>query len=65
MLNLNFESTEEKEFEVYINGEALEVQTNNLEYNTRINDYLKRGSNSITIIPRTSVKVKTIELVEE
>jgi len=65
MLNIGFESTEEKEFDVYINEEVLEVQTNNLEYNTRINDYLKRGSNSITILPRTAVKVKTIELIEE
>jgi len=65
MLNLDFESTEEKEFNIYINEEVLNVQTNNLEYNTNINDYLKRGSNSITIIPRTAVKVKTLELVEE
>ena len=65
MLNIGFESTEEKEFDVYINEEVLEVQTNNLEYNTRINDYLKRGSNSMIIIPRTAVKVKTLELVEE
>jgi len=65
MLKLEFDSSEEKEISVYINKKPLEIETNKLEYKTRINDYLIEGQNSIQIIPRKEVKIKSLKVYLE
>jgi len=65
MLKLEFDSSEEKELSAYINKKALEIETNKLEYKTRINDYLVEGQNSIQLIPRKEVKIKSLKVYLE
>lgn len=65
MLKLEFDSSEEKELSVYINKKSLEIKTNKLEYKTRINDYLMEGQNSIQLIPRTEVEIKSLKVYLE
>lgn len=65
MLKLGFDSSEEKKLDIYINKKPLEIETNKLEYKTRINDYFIEGQNSIQLIPRTEVKIKSIEVYLE
>ena len=62
MLKFEFDSTENKEIDVYINKQLLEIETDNIGYNTRINDFLQEGENTIELIARTDVKVEKLKV---
>ena len=62
MLHFNFDSNEKKSFEIRVNDDTINAETDLIDYKTRINSYLAEGINKIRIIPRTPVMLRKIEL---
>lgn len=62
MLTMDFDSTESKKIDVYINKRLLEIDTNNIDYNTRINDFIKEGINTLELSARTDTSVNKLKV---
>lgn len=62
LLKLDFESTENKEVDVYINKNVLEINTKDIDYETIINRYIKEGENLLEISARTDTKVESLKV---
>jgi len=58
MLRMEFDSTQQKRFDLYVNGKlAVRAETSNLEWQTNLRGGLRGGQNSIKIIPRTNINI--------
>jgi len=62
-LNMMFNRTGEKKLTVYLNGEALSIETYKSDFSTTVNRYLEEGQNSIIIIPETELTLEKVELI--
>ena len=62
-MKLQFNQTGEKKLTIYLNGEALSVETRKLEFETTVNKYLEEGQNSIIFIPETELTLDKDELI--
>lgn len=61
-LKLRFPDAEKKKITVYANGNPINIDTANLEYKTAIGMLLKRGQNSIKIVPEKSVSIGQLSI---
>ncbi len=61
-LNMNFESTEAKKIDVYINNKLLTINTKDINYETAINKYIENGKNVIELASRTDTKVNLLKI---
>ena len=59
---MDFDSTENKKIDVYINNELLDIDTENLDYETAINKYIEKGKNKIEIASKTDTKVNLLKV---
>ncbi|MFH1248798.1 MAG: hypothetical protein V1660_01460 [archaeon] len=61
-LKLRFPDNEKKKFVVSINGNPINIDTSNLEYKTAVTLLLKKGQNSIRIVPDTKVSIGSLSI---
>lgn len=61
-LKLWFDKSGKKALTLYLNGDALSVDTVKLEFETTITKYLREGQNSLILIPETELFLKNIEI---
>lgn len=62
LLNMKFDSTENKKIDVYINKRLFEIDTKDMEYETTIKDYVKQGENILEISAKTDTKVDLLKV---
>jgi len=62
-LRMHFNETGEKRLTVYLNGEALSIETRQMQVETAVTRYLLEGQNSIIFIPETELTLDKVELV--
>lgn len=61
-LKMDFESTEIKKIDVYINNKLLTIDTKDINYETAINKYIEKGKNAIELSSRTDTKVNLLKI---
>ncbi len=61
-LYIKFEDHGQKKLTAYVNGNALAVEARGEEWQAVINPYLKKGQNSIALIPEKTVNVTLLEV---
>jgi hypothetical protein len=58
MLKMQFDSTQNKKFDLHVNGLLItKGDTNNIDWQASISQWLREGQNSIKIIPRTNLNI--------
>ncbi len=62
LLDMKFDSTENKKIDVYINKQLFEIDTDDLDYETTIKDYVKEGENILEISAKTDTKVDLLKV---
>lgn len=62
LMKLKFPNVGEKKLTIYLNGEALSIDTMKTDFETAINKYLVEGQNSIILIPETEFVLESIIL---
>jgi len=63
MLDLQFDSTQSKKFDLYVNGYLVtRAETNSIEWQTNLRQLLRQSQNSIRIVPRTNLNILNMKL---
>jgi hypothetical protein len=58
MLKLQFDSTQSKKFDLYVNGYLVtKAETNRVDWQTNLRQWMRVGQNSIRIMPKTSMNI--------
>ena len=64
-LELGFEDRVSKNLTAYLNGKSIGVETTDLEWKTRINDFIVEGQNWVRLVPVKSLVVNKIDVYVE
>lgn len=62
MLKLGFSDKNNKKLIVYVNGNAININTDKVSYETAISRLLVKGQNSVKLVPEKTVNVGTIDI---
>ena len=65
MLKLGFDSTESKNFTIYVNGIAVDGESKEMDWKTAINDLIVEGQNWARIVPHETMKVNSLNIYAE
>jgi len=65
MLKLGFDSTESRNFTVYLNGLAINAESKEIEWKTSINSDIIEGQNWVRIVPQKTMIVNRLDIYAE
>lgn len=61
-LKITFANTDDKKADVNVNGHIVRLDTNKLEWEYNINAYVRPDTNSIELIPKSTMEIATMEV---